>query len=170
MFNWIFIFQRVVLMFIYVKQHVNLAWQLCWDLKNWKIKKENVKNQGKKCFAVRMEWVKIMNRAGHLRYFWNRLQGIGLKEIGVSIFKKLKIPQVPSSDNETVLWQQQLKVWSEVLRMLHGFVRTARICDACERDMSGERMGWWGLQTTAQMQQFSPMSNRPGAYKKKLES
>ena len=45
-------------MFLYAEQDDNLAWQLCLGFKNRKIKKENFKNPGKNCFAVRMEWVK----------------------------------------------------------------------------------------------------------------
>ena len=64
MFNrFIIYFQSVVLMFLYVKQDVNLALQSCSGLKNWKRKKKNVKNPGKHFFAVRMEWVKTAHKS-----------------------------------------------------------------------------------------------------------
>ena len=54
-------------MFLYVEQDVNLAYQSCSGLKNFKIALKNVKNPGKSCFAVRKEWVKkfILHERGH---------------------------------------------------------------------------------------------------------
>ena len=54
-------------MFLYVEQDVNLAKQLCSGLENLKIAWKKVKNLGKRCLAVRKEWVNC--RAGHFRYF-----------------------------------------------------------------------------------------------------
>ena len=48
-----FIFQSVVLPFLYVEQDVNLAWQSCSGLENSKIAEKNVKNPEKRCFAAR---------------------------------------------------------------------------------------------------------------------
>ena len=45
-------------MFLYVEQDVNLAQQSSSGLKNFKIALKNVKNSGKRCFAVRKEWAK----------------------------------------------------------------------------------------------------------------
>ena len=56
MFYRCFIFQSVALVFLYVEQDVNLAWQLCSGLENVKNSIEKCKNLGKNCFAVRNEW------------------------------------------------------------------------------------------------------------------
>ena len=51
MFNWYFILQNVVSMFLYVEQDVNLAQQSCSGLKNFKPAEKNVTKSGKKMFC-----------------------------------------------------------------------------------------------------------------------
>ena len=52
MFNYDFIFQNVVFMFLYVEQDVNLAQQSCSGLENFKMAEKNVKkNRRKKSFC-----------------------------------------------------------------------------------------------------------------------
>ena len=58
MFNGYYIFQSVVLMFLYVEQDA-CEFGIAIMLRSWKFKNsiENVKNPGKSCFAVGKEWV-----------------------------------------------------------------------------------------------------------------
>ena len=67
-------------MLLFVEQDVKFPWQSCSGLKNEKnLAQENVKYPGKRCFAVRKEWVKsnclfgrdskLFGRAGHFQYF-----------------------------------------------------------------------------------------------------
>ena len=51
MFNWYFVLQSVILMFLYVEQDMNLAQQSCSGLKNEKIAQKKRKKSGKKLFC-----------------------------------------------------------------------------------------------------------------------